>query len=138
MLISSTGRSAVAIEPDKLRHAASMAVLEVAAKDMPDVAVRFTGVQGQFPQATQTRDCKQSLAILTDFIATIVEEDVFRGMTRYGAVLVDIDRFGVQRNNDAEREAVLRRFRAAGLTSIRPLLDLGVQGRYFLIASGSR
>ncbi len=135
MLIATTGRTAVAIESDRLRHAASAAVFDAAAAEFPDVRPRFSLVRGRFPQIVEARTVKRSLAIFTDFIATIDETEVLDSLGRYGAALIDIDRFGVQLTTDDERARVLSRFRAAGFEVIRPLLDLGGQGRYYLVSS---
>jgi hypothetical protein len=135
MLIAITGRTAVAIEPDTLRHAASFAVFDAAAEEFPDARPRFALLRGRFPQIVETRSVAKSLAILTDFIATIDETEVLDGLTRYAAALIDIDRFGAQLSANDEREELLSRFRAAGFKTIRPLLDLGQQGRYYIVSA---
>ena len=67
---------------------------------------------GSFPDAVLNRDVSRSLAIVTRLAMPTLNElftAVVKGFARYSAVIFNIDRFVVRRENGQEREALLER-----------------------------
>lgn len=134
-LIAATGRVTVAIESDARRSAAARAIHDALRESFPALPETLFQLTGQFPEIVEGRDLSQCIAIFANFIGTIDESAVIRGMRRYGYCFVDIDRFGIQISSDTDRADRLLKFANANLFDRGCVLDLpGSQGKYHLLA----
>jgi hypothetical protein len=141
MLIALSGRVAVGIEHDPRRQAAACAFYDALRLERPELAFRCELIAGRFPDAVADRDVSESLAIVTDFVTTTSQTlrgSIIRGLTRYAAVILDVDRFLERRETETQRHALLTQLEAAGLKRPLSILDLGNDGRYCIILNGTK
>jgi hypothetical protein len=138
MLLALSGYEAIGIEGDRRRRAAAGEVYDALRRRRPELPLRCELIAGRFPDVVADRDLSQSIAVLTNFVATTSEEQLqsmLDAFGRFAAVLIDVDRFTQKRETDEERHLLLSRFEAAGLKNAKPIMDLGESGRYYLIVN---
>ncbi len=58
-----------------------------------------------------------------------------KGFARYAAVIFNIDRFVVRRENGQEREALLGQLETDGMKKPMPVFDLGAGERYYMMTA---
>jgi tRNA1(Val) A37 N6-methylase TrmN6 len=122
LLLAALGIQARGIEHSRRRYEACLAVaahVETCWKKPPLTPHGF--LLGRFPDCVAEEDLSDRLAVVTDFTFNATEDErrrLIQGLRRYGAVLLDLDRFIRRASDEQARRALIAEFRAAGFAQI--------------------
>jgi hypothetical protein len=133
ILLAWCGYRTTGFEIDRRRFVGASCLLSVLQQIDPARAARVTLRREFFPPLDRPqRD--RSLVIATNIVTEnpkYVEEQILRGVRRYGLALFDIDRFCTLRKPH-EREVFLAHLKQSGLRSRGLFFDAGRQGHFYL------
>jgi SAM-dependent methyltransferase len=139
-LLAYSGLPAIGIEIDRKRHATAALMLGAIGAAAPDVGNRCRVMFGEFPLSDSVLPPGQALALATNLVFTTdkaTQLKILGAMRRYKSAIVDIDRLFDRRTDEAGRKLTLALIAEAGFKHIKPFLDLGDSGRYFLLRASS-
>ncbi len=130
-LMAALGFDTVCLEFDPRRLDGGQALWDAVLAGGPDMpgAVRF--LKDRFPAAEL--EPGGACAVITNLVATTTELQraaIIAALGRYPVAIVDVDRFLEHARTPEERDAVLDRFREAGLAA-EPYLDLGASACFY-------
>lgn len=137
-MLAHDGFASVGIERDDRRNLTAMAILRELAKELPYVENNCRLIGAPFPDAINDLDVSDSMAILTDFVASQTPRDYVRlchGLARYRYVLLDLQRFCTKREGSGEQERLVEELTSYGLSPCPEVIDLGGLGYYRLFES---
>lgn len=144
LLLAALGIPALGIEGGERRYEACVAVAAY-------VAERWEGpplapcdyLFGSFPECLEKclggEDLSDTVAVLTDFSCGMTPEarrELIIALRRYGAVLIDLDRFIRRITGNAAREALVAELRALGFAAIHDA-DIGSDHAFVLIVNNA-
>lgn len=134
-MLAHEGFAAVGIERDDRRHLTATTILRALATQHPQIEGNCRLIGAAFPDAVADLDVSDSIAILTDFVATQGGQEyrkLCQGLARYRYVLVDLQRFCVKREALEEQEQLVAEFAKHGLVPMDEFIDLDTEGQYRL------
>lgn len=137
-MLAHDGFAAVGIERDDRRNLTAMAILRELGKELPYVESNCRLIGAPFPDAINDLDVSESMAILTDFVASQTPRDYVRlcqGLARYRYVLLDLQRFCTKREEVEEQRRLIEELASYGLAPCPEVIDLGGWGYYRLFES---
>lgn len=140
LMLAHDGFVAVGVERDERRHLTATTILRELSTGLPNVGNNCRFVGAAFPDAIADLDVSDSMAILTDFVASQSPQDYPRlcqGLARYRYVLMDLQRFCSKREAVSDQERLVEELAAYGLVPCREVIDLGTEGAYLLFESKS-
>lgn len=135
LMLAHDGLASVGIERDERRHLTAAAILRELSADLSHIESNCRLIGAPFPDAVTDLDVSDSMAILTDFVASQTPRDYVRlchGLAQYRYVLLDLQRFCVKRDLPHEHEQLLEELGSYGLLPTAEIIDLGAQGYYRL------
>ncbi|MGH6980223.1 MAG: hypothetical protein ACREFC_03365 [Stellaceae bacterium] len=138
LLLACEGFAAVGVERDEPRHLTATAILRGLLEQMPDIEGRCRLIGAGFPEAVADLDPSESMAIVTDFVSTHSPAEyaaLCHGLARYRYVLIDLQRFCLKRDTEAERAELIGDLSRFGLVASAESIDLGSEGCYRLFES---
>lgn len=138
LMLAHAGFTSVGIERDERRHLTAMAILHELVAELPHIETNCRLIGASFPDAVADLDVSESMAILTDFVASQAPRDYIRmckGLAQYRYVLMDVQRFCVKRDSEDEQERLVEELVSHGLSPCGDVIDLASQGYYRLFES---
>jgi len=138
LILACENFAAVGIERDEKRHLTALAILRDLSDAVPQIEGMCRLIGGSFPDVVTDLDVSESLAILTDIVATQTPRDAARfghGLARYRYVIMDLQRFCTKRDSTEEQDRLIEELDRCGLTAREEIADLDSQGRYMLFES---
>lgn len=135
LMLAHDGFASVGIERDERRHLTATAILRELSTDLPHIESNCRLIGAAFPDAVADLDVSDSIAILTDFVASQTPGDyvrLCRGLAQYRYVLMDLQRFCSKRDSKDEQEQLLEELASYGLSPSTEIVDLESQGYYQL------
>lgn len=135
LMLAHDGFASVGIERDERRHLTATAILRELSTDLPRIESNCRLIGAAFPDAVADLDVSDSIAILTDFVASQSPGDyvrLCRGLAQYRYVLMDLQRFCSKRDAKDEQEQLLEELASYGLSPSTEIIDLESQGYYQL------
>lgn len=136
LMLAYDGLASVGIERDERRHLTATAILRELSADLPQIESNCRLIGAPFPDAVTDLDVSDSMAILTDFVASQTPKDYVRlcqGLAQYRYVLLDLQRFCIKRDFPHEHEQLLEELGSYGLSPTAEIIDLGAQGFFRLL-----
>jgi SAM-dependent methyltransferase len=131
-LLALRGVDAIGVE----RNGARLATAQRIAQKVSDGAKPPRWIRGGFPKVLRGEaELASSVALVTNLLgsATAEQQDSFiSGLTDFGAVVIDAQRFYDRRATTAQVDELCKRFLQAGFDEPRLAFDLGPDG-YFLL-----
>jgi hypothetical protein len=121
MLLAALQIPVLGIERSEARIGACRAVADAVARHWNGPMAAHEFLLGNFPACVKDRDLRHAIAVTTDFTCTMEAEPrraLIRGLRRYGAVLMDLDRFVRRISGTEARRALVDELRALGLGAI--------------------
>lgn len=138
LMLACESFAAVGIERDEKRHLTALAVLRELSETVPQIEGNCRLIGGTFPDVVSDLDVSESLAILTDFVASQSPRDAARlghGLARYRYVIMDLQRFCSKRDSADEQDRLIEELDQCGLSAREEIADLDSQGRFVLFES---
>lgn len=138
LILACENFAAVGLERDEKRHLTALAILRELSNAVPQIEGMCRLIGGTFPDVVSDLDVSESLAILTDIVATQTPRDAARfghGLARYRYVIMDLQRFCTMRNSTEEQDRLIEELDRCGLAAREEIADLDSQGRYMLFES---
>ena len=132
LLLALVGLNATALELDRRRFETGAILRDAIVARRPDVERRFTLVHARFPSASLKPD--NAAAIATNLVFTTKPEDrraIIEAIAQYKSAVIDIDRFLARATSEADGNAVVAEFEAAGMRS-QTYLDMAASARFRL------
>lgn len=139
-MLAHEGFAAVGVERDDRRHLTATTILRELSAKLPQIESNCRLIGAPFPDAVADLDVSNSMAILTDFVASQTPRDykrLCRTLARYRYLLLDLQRFCVKRDARQEQEQLVEELAAHGLRPRGEAFDLGSEGCYWLFERGS-
>ncbi|MGD9880572.1 MAG: hypothetical protein AB7F22_27905 [Reyranella sp.] len=139
LMLAHDGFASVGIERDERRHLTATAILRELSEHLPSIESNCRLIGAAFPDAIADLDVSDSMAILTDFVSSQSPQDYVRlchCLARYRYVLVDLQRFCIKRDSEAEQERLIEELTSYGLSPRDETIDLGGAGYYQLFECG--
>lgn len=140
LMLAHDGFAAVGVERDDRRHLTATTILRELSAQIPHVETNCRLLGAAFPDAVTDLDVSDSMAILTDFVASQNPQDyrrLCRGLARYRYVLLDLQRFCVKRESRGDQEKLVEELAAYGLSRCQEAIDLESEGNYLLFEAAS-
>lgn len=137
MLLAALGITATGIESSERRYAACRAVTAHIAAQWPGALASWDIIHGRFPFCMEDWVLSETVAVTTDIVGTMNLErraDFIAGLRRYGAALIELDRFIQRSQGEAARRALAAEFQAAGWPAIYDV-DIGADAAFVLAVS---
>ena len=138
LMLACENLTAVGVERDEKRHLTALAILRELSDAVPQVEGNCRLIGGSFPDVVSDLDVSESLAILTDIVATQTPRDAARfghALARYRYVVMDLQRFCTKRDSAEEQDRLIEELDRCGLSAREEIADLDSQGRYMLFES---
>ena len=138
LMLACDNLTAVGVERDEKRHLTALAILRELSDAVPQVEGNCRLIGGSFPDVVSDLDVSESLAILTDIVATQTPRDAARfghALARYRYVVMDLQRFCTKRDSAEEQDRLIEELDQCGLSAREEIADLDSQGRYMLFES---
>ncbi len=135
LMLAHDGFAAVGVERDERRHLTATTVLRELSTQLPYIESNCRLIGADFPDAVADLDVSESMAILTDFVASQAPHaypKLCRGLARYRYVLLDLQRFCTKRESTKEQEQLIEELAAYGLSPREDVIDLEGEGYYRL------
>lgn len=116
------GYAVAGVEQDAPRFRSARRVRAALGEAWPDAAALYELISGEFPTVVAGTQWmgRQTILIFTNCGATWTEDlssRIIASLPRFGDVILDARLFGSVRDSPSEREALLDRLRAQGLTA---------------------
>jgi len=132
--IAAMGRSITGIEGDPLRLKLAARLRQSLSAVWPEVAARYTLVEGYFPEVlAQVPTGAGAVLFFTNFFATLPPAraaQIVASLSAFAHVIVELRTFMTMQETAAERDAMLARLLASGLSDEGPVIA-EVAGCYF-------
>lgn len=133
LMLAHDGFAAVGVERDDRRHLTATAILRELSTELPHIESNCRLIGAEFPAAVADLDVSDSMAILTDFVASQeAYPKLCRGLARYRYVLLDLQRFCFKRDSTKEQEQLVEELAGYGLAPRDDIIDLEYEGYYRL------
>lgn len=141
LMLAHDGFAAVGVERDERRNLTAAAIFRELSNQLPHMESNCRLIGADFPGAVADLDVSDSMAILTDFVASQTPQAyprLCRGLARYRYVLLDLQRFCSKRDSSKEQEQLIEELAAYGLSPREEAIDLEYEGYYRLFERTSR
>jgi len=138
LMLAHDGFAAVGVERDERRHLTATTILRELSAQLPHIESNCRLFGASFPGAVADLDVSDSIAILTDFVSTQAPHDYIKlcqGLAEYRYVLLDLQRFCLQRMTKEKQEQLIEELAAYGLSPCPETIDLDSQGYFRLFES---
>jgi hypothetical protein len=143
-LLAEAGFDVLGFEGNRRRHDACEWHFRQLARRFPELRGRLQlAPLGLFPQISVERalaDGRTTLCIGTDLVnshSAALQDEILREAGHCSNLLIDLGRFGIARDSQAERNALFRTITSAGFMPLERL-HFGAPNEYWLFASSGR
>lgn len=140
LMLAYEGFAAVGVERDERRNLTATKIFRTLSGEVPRIEANCRLIGANFPEAIADLDVSNSLAIVTDFVASQSVQgykNICLGLTRYRYILLDLQRFCVKRESQQDQERLVEELAGYGLVAQEDIIDFETEGYYRLFFNPS-